>query len=274
MNSTLHVFNAIKNNKIIPLEQYLGNNHDVNAQNEAGYTLVHSATCHVNYQALKALLKAGADPSIANNVGETPLHSLSNIKTRTRSAQNRFFLCAKRLLNHDKTEVNARAKHLDTPLHYSVKASNSSLVSLLIQNKHINPNAKNEHGNTPLHCAFFEQNIYTIETVRLLLEPLKININEKNKQGVAPIHLAIDHGNILLINLFFKCEDLNVNTQDNNGITPLMSAIIKNNYEWFKKLYNDPRVKKYIKNKEGKNAYYLAVEHKRENIIKLFQNTI
>ena len=49
--------------------------HDPNYQGPFGNTLLHGAVVHGDLHEVKRLLAAGADPTIANRDGKTPLHA-------------------------------------------------------------------------------------------------------------------------------------------------------------------------------------------------------
>lgn len=175
----------------------------IDGQNMRGETLMHIAVRADNLIHLLQLIDLGADYDVRDAQGLTPLHAAS---------QNDFIDCAKVLLivgadtqikttfnSHTAADLgNQRMKDLfdsmrmlkdnapkgSTSLHIAVRADHALSVRLCA--RHIDVNAKNELGRTPLHDAV---TIGSLVNVRELLEQ-GANPLEKDLKEITPLMLA------------------------------------------------------------------------------------
>lgn len=143
----------------------------LNAQGDQGITLPLWALLHGNLKALPTLFRAGADPSIGDDEGQTVLHIAAKLKspdglgillrsgitpdlrnTRTQATpifdailsdrQDQFNI----LLEHG-ADVNAQDDLGDTPLH-TVAGSGLNEYALTLLEKGADPHIKNNTGHT------------------------------------------------------------------------------------------------------------------------------
>ena len=85
-----------------------------------------------HFEAASYLLQQGADPSIPNTLGETPLHQ---------AADNSQYAIAELLLSY-KSNPNFQQRDGDTPLHHAAFRGDSKMTQLLLQGK-ADPNIAN-----------------------------------------------------------------------------------------------------------------------------------
>ena len=121
-----------------------------------GWTALHFAAHRGHVAIAEFLLDQGANVSVRDKDGYTPLHNTADSSTkgrppkRTEAERNRI---AALLLKHG-ANVNATTNHGETPLHNAALPNNTGLVQLLLENG-ADPNIRQAQGMTPLHVAFF-----------------------------------------------------------------------------------------------------------------------
>ena len=112
-------------------------------------------------EAARQLVSGGADPSLVNSQGATPLHYAA----RRGSKQ-----MASLLLGHPKVDINARDGSNLTPLHFSCIHGNEEVCQLFL-NRSADLQAKSSDLMTPLHFAVFNGNP---GTAKLILQKGKL----------------------------------------------------------------------------------------------------
>jgi len=133
-----------------------------------------SAACRQGYvEITKLLLHAGADPTLSDSTGKTPLHE---------ACCHGSVPIARLLLD------NSSSDHTTTITTSSTTSSSSSSSSVLLT-------ATDKHGFTPLHFAVWEMdrsgdNSEKGEMVQLLLER-GADIDAQDKEGETALHLAL-----------------------------------------------------------------------------------
>jgi ankyrin repeat protein len=106
--------------------------------------------------------------------------------------------------------------------------SSGSLVQRLLMYDAIDPNQKADYSHTsPLHNAVCKGNSCGVET---LLNHPKINPNCKDRWANTPVHFAATSGHIDVIRLLLLRKDIDVQSKNDCGRTPLDEAFF--NYKW------------------------------------------
>ena len=87
----------------------------------------------------------------------------------------------------------------------------------------MDPNAKNNDGDTPLHMACRNRRS---KQVQLLVRDERCNLNEKDGSGNAPhlLHWAVRHNDKELVKLLVRDERCNPNEKNSRGDTALHVA--------------------------------------------------
>ena len=108
-------------------------------------------------------------------------------------------------------DPNAKNNDGDTPLHAACRNERSKQVKLLVRDERCNLNEKDGSGNTPqlLHWAVRHEDK---EIVKLLVSDERCNPHEKDSRGDTALHVAcrFSYGGISLIALIncFVCDSL------------------------------------------------------------------
>lgn len=148
------------------------------------------------------LAEAGASIDATNNTGQTPLfYAVLAYKTETA-----LYLIS--LGADTSVKDNAGFNVLD-------HATANGLRDLIIALSNGVVAQKDDHGNTPLHQAVYNNQS---ETVRVLLQSDATNVNELNNDGVTALVLAVNNSNINLAEMLLKNgADVNLHLLNGNS---------------------------------------------------------
>lgn len=184
---------------------------EIDARNLKGDTPLHCAVQFENYEICNVLLKLGANVNIKNSDGLTPLHICTK-----HSKSTALLDLAKNLLN-TVSDVNAKDKHGNSPLHYAALKGQFKLVKLLL-NFGADVHVTNNLIQTPLVFAVRGQNV---EIVKLLID----NGSDVNNVDVTdirtPLHWACSRKNVEIIRCLLE-NGSNVNALNAHAQSPLM----------------------------------------------------
>ena len=226
---------------------------DVNKKDDAGWTLLHWGAKFNQPEVVKYLVSVGADVSIKNNDGKTPL----DLAKSEGNAGCVFFLSKGNLTQKDKDElllkasekgdlegvkfliengadVNAKGCCDYTPLHEAAEKGHLEVVKYLIS-KGADVNAKSTgvftSGYTPLHMAAGGG---YLEVVKYLVSN-GVDVNAKGEYGDTPLHEAAEKGHLEVVKYLVK-NGADVNAKNEDGDTPLYYAAYKGHLEVVKYL--------------------------------------
>jgi ankyrin repeat protein len=217
-------------------------------------------------QAVRALLKSGADVNIRSGDGSTPLLW----------AANNGSVEIARALIASKAAVDAANDFGITPLLQASRVGDSAMVDLLLRSG-ANPSKAHPEGETPLMAA---SRSGSVPTVRLLLtRGVDVNAAEK-VQNTTPVMWAAAEGHIDVIDVLIEAgADLNRQghitslTDRNNadhptgGFTPLMWAARAGNEALVRRLVaKGANVN--LKNGDSASAAMVAIYNDRFDVAK------
>ena len=121
---------------------------DVNARMKDKTTPLHSAAFNGRLEITQVLLDHGASANEKDELGETPLHRVSQGEYES---QDHGVGVARLLLEHN-ADVHAPNKCDNTALHLAAWCGRLEIAQVLLDNG-ASPNVENEWGETPLHMA-------------------------------------------------------------------------------------------------------------------------
>ncbi|MBL0318225.1 MAG: ankyrin repeat domain-containing protein [Alphaproteobacteria bacterium] len=184
---------------------------ELNSYNKNGETPLFVAVVQDKVAAVEALLKAGADPEVRNQYGETLLHVACNSKTGILEL----------LLKHCDCYIDAANAEEQTPLHYAVMLEREDAVETLL-NFGANVNVADAKGRMPLHMASSRG---LLKTLNLLLSH-GAYVNACDNHDKIPLHYAVQFGHMSLVQALVQ-QGAKINAIDMDGIgdTPLEVAI-------------------------------------------------
>ncbi|CAB0043900.1 unnamed protein product [Trichogramma brassicae] len=236
---TTPVHRAAKRDLYITRELFqIYNRYDVNYTDESGLSHFHVACKYSLKEEIKKFLELGHDSNcIDRETGNSPLHMYlignQTIESWEMNAEPLF---------RKVIDLNLANKDGLTPLHIisqkspfdCLPKSISDAVDLIFEiseelNQPLQIDARDKFGNTPLHVAVFNHNVYAIEMLlRRGADP-----NSANDEGSTPLHLfymRCDYYGSGTVKLFFEiCDELNhliqIDAKDKLGRTPLQLAV-------------------------------------------------
>ncbi len=147
------------------------------------------------------------------------------------------------LLARNSSYQNAFNNRGQLPLHIACNSEHVNLDTIRLISSHheLDVNKQDKEGNTPLHLICYEVDKYyrnvfqsLLECFKCMIEERKCDINVRNNKGELPLHIILkqeplwyreDYNREALIKLCSSC--IHVNTQDNDGNTPLHIACRK-----------------------------------------------
>lgn len=193
--------------------------------NMHGMTPMHIA-CKNGFSGItECFAKHGADVTMTDHRGYTPLHW---------AARNGWEACIRILLRHAQgVDVNAMAA-LDlrsTPLHCAVRygghsGAACSCIYTLITVPHIDVDACDANGLTPLHIATIQRSLPIVSALLSTGSGANVNARTRDNYGATALHLACQSNWLDGIDLLLRSGAC-VDAQDRNGCTPLMCCVCR-----------------------------------------------
>ena len=224
-----------------------------------GWAPLHYTAYSGNIQAMKVLLKQGANVNYQGKDGKSPLHV----------AIDKGMKKAVVALVNSGADVNLEDSRGYTPLHYCALVSvdndtdctqkNDTLqdkldVTEFLLTRSSKAGIRDMTGNLPLHLAL--QSNTSLGIVKILCsalpKPIKDSINQKNHNGYAPVHLCTSAQQLQVLLSFGA--DVNMPTHD--GRTILHMSITNLNVVTYLLQTN---VDQLAVNNNGQTALHLAV---------------
>ncbi len=107
-----------------------------------------------------------------------------------------------------------------------------------------------------------------LNRIILLQSPL-INMNAQDSEGITALMSATSHGCEAIVQLLLDNSSTDINVQDVAGFTALMLAAQNGHTEIVRLLLKKPGINVNVQNKKGETALLLAVLNWRRDIIQL-----
>jgi ankyrin repeat protein len=209
------LWSAAKRGDVKGIEQLVANGHDLNARKTGffneGFTPLHLAVLHQQKEAIRALVKLGADIEAKNNEGERPLWAAVSKPTDPDIVELLLDLGAK---------VNSRKRDLSmTALDWASFDGNLKMVLVLLK-RGANPNAgSGKNRSAPIQqCAHNG----SVEILNALLKA-GADVNAVDADWTALGTAAIS-GHTEFVQMLLNAG-ANPNQADVSGTTPLFCAV-------------------------------------------------
>jgi len=166
----------------------LENGAAIDCQTTAGKSPLHFACEQQNAELVEVLLVFGANPSLLDVEGNTPMH-LALAKPNGRDTVKRQI--SEHLMSYNAvfTAFNAEGY---LPLHLACRGGYIRSLSLLLE-RQADPNALTARGETALHLACGSDQS---EVTQLLLQVSPQSLNAPDLEGNTPLHVCAGIGNL------------------------------------------------------------------------------
>lgn len=181
----------------------------LSTQDSCGLTPIHLACRNGSRFSAAYLLERGARIESRGRNNFTPLH----VAAAAGKAE-----CCVLLLAHN-AEKESGAVNGARPLHLAAKNGDVRTLAVLIEGG-CRVDGKDDAGMSPLHVAAFYNHLGAIQ----ILVQNKADVNAKDNDGNCPLALAVSKGSISAVKELLKCNDIDVELQNNSGDSTLHIA--------------------------------------------------
>ncbi|KAL7296247.1 hypothetical protein TKK_0010781 [Trichogramma kaykai] len=181
---------------------------------------------------VKILLRAGADPNLADAEGLTGLHLCTRDADYLGLAETLFELCHER---HRPLRVDARDKSGRTPLHWALHRGNRCVAELLLR-RGADPSLQTGDGSTALHVICeSSRECYARELLSEIIDELQKRVNIDARDNCYPAN-----GNKKLVEYLIEAlyershgryKPSKIDARDKLGNTALYLALARDNWQ-------------------------------------------
>ena len=154
-----------------------------------------------------------------------------------------------------------------TILHAACVGSHSELVESLISKHNLDPNAKDDDGNTPLHIAAI---VGSEETVRFLATKYDAALVSSNHENDTPLHVAALNGRMAVVDILIEEFGCDPNIKGFEGRTLLHQACIGNNTELVENLLFEHNLDPMAEDDNGDTPLHIAAMVGAEETVRFF----
>ena len=222
---------------------------DKNAKNKDGKIPLNCSIENGRVQATDILLKKGADATITDKEGISPVFSMvKNNKTEFVPLIIKY-------------QLTQQTKDGDDPFHYAVKNNLFLMVEKFAEDKNL-ANKPNKEGKTVAMLAAEKEEPECL----IILHSKGINLNDAGSFGRQPIHSSTLTG-CYETTKYLLVHGVNVNAIDDNNDTPLLLGIRTNKKDIVDLLLQykaDPTQR----NNQGEDGLNTAIKNRRYDLIK------
>lgn len=223
---------------------------DVNAVDEKGNTMLHSAISGHHKQEANSLvpflLERGAKKNAKNKLGLTPSHMAA-------IAGNGSVL---RLLLERGADLTLVDNNERTPLHCAITEGQCDVIPLLLERAKILVFAQDDQDQTALHIAASEGNLGIVE----LLLRHRAGMDVCDRSGLTPLHQAVSRQHHEVVHYLVE-KGADVNKSNKKGWTPLHSAAQANNILDIAAIVQSGNADLSLRNIDGQTAWDVGVEY-------------
>ena len=168
----------------------------------------------------------------------------------------------------DTVDVNCEYAWGDTLLSYAIKKRQYDIITELLKHSNIDVNK-----NSLLISVCSDKKPGNDFIASLLLENKNVNVNIQDDEGLTPLMHAFHVGNKFLVSKLLENNNVDVNIQDENGRTALMYASDERNDFLVSKLLENNKINVNIQDEKGRTALMYASRVENDFLVsKLLEN--
>ncbi|KAH3950978.1 hypothetical protein HBI56_087340 [Parastagonospora nodorum] len=159
--------------------------------------------------------------------------------------------------------------HPKTVLCYLSELGDSAMLSLLLERTNLEPDEKDQGGQTPLLWAVEKGHE---EIVKLLLSTKKVDVDWPDANGQTPLSWAAEKGHEEIARLLLKTSAVRINSNDQFGWTPLSWAARNGHEGVVKLLLETHKCCHDLKLKDEHTPLWWAERNGQHNVAKLLKS--
>ncbi|CAB0030574.1 unnamed protein product [Trichogramma brassicae] len=219
------------------------------------------------------VLSRGADLTLANGEGLTPLHMIAKRIDCADFVETFFKTCEEKKL---KLPIDAKDKTGDTALHWAMRTKSNKVVEWLLR-KGADPKSVNSKGKTPLHVLCTQKG--NAETVELFFKIIDeagqtLDVDARDKHGWTPLHLALGNDTEAVEMLLRRGADPNSATPEGTSSLHAIVQRADDSHELLKKFFEicselRKRVKIDAADKGGRTPLQWALSRGHKRVVEL-----
>ena len=215
-------------------------------------TVLYNASKNGHSEVVSMLLKAKADPSIAESDGWTPLMIASQNGHKDTVD----------LLIDAKADINVQNNNEATALYIACQNGHSEVSSILLK-ANADPSIAKKNGWTPLMIASHNGHKDTVD----LLIDAKADVNVQNNNGATALYIACQNGHSEVVSILLK-GNADTFIAESGGWTPLMIAS-HNGHKDTVDLLIDAKADVNVQANNGMTAIFIASQNGHSDVVSI-----
>ncbi len=206
----------------------------VHPEYKNNYTPLHFAAAAGDLRTVMVLLQhTEFDINATDNEGNTALHEAvkeREVKEKEVeiNVEDRINVI-KYLLTCENINPTIKNKMGQTLLYFAAESGEVGMLEVLLKQPAIANLLSNqdESGNTPLHAAVEKNHAEAVKLILVKMKEKNINPNTKNTHGETPMHIGAANKHIATMKSLLECPEIKLDEKDKDDNTPLHAALMR-----------------------------------------------
>jgi ankyrin repeat protein/GTPase SAR1 family protein len=171
---------------------------------------------------------------------------------------------ARKMLKHDRYDVNCIDDDGWTPLHYACAYGHVDMARMLISEFHADKTVYSSDGSTPLHVAALNEKE---EVALAMITEFDCDANTRDCIGRTVLHCACEKGLLSLVQKLVHDRKVDINAQDEWRTTPLHAAAMEGKEDISLALTTEYNCDISIRDDSGKTALHYVCERGQLSLV-------